>query len=151
MRRRLSDYTLSVFRVTLAGNAIASWYNSQVDPGSRFFKIGQSLDGGVLMWLMALFAVSIILDTVLNDWTKDVIRFGRREVRLHWKRAFTKRHYLLVGLACCYWAQPYVALRAGRPVESLATFAWVGITIFVLAFFDAKQRSRDAQCLKTAS
>ena len=151
MRRRLSDHTLSVFRVTLAGNAIASWYNSQVDPGSRFFKIGQSLDGGVLMWLMALFAVSIILDTLLNDWTKDIIRFGRHEIRLHWKRAFTKRHYLLVGLACCYWAQPYVALRAGRNVESLATFAWIGFTIFVLAFFDAKQRSRDAQCLKTAS
>ena len=149
--RRLSDHTLSVFRVTLAGNAIASWYNSQVDPGSRFFKIGQSPDGGVLMWLMALFAVSIILDTILNDWTKDLIHVCGREVRLHWRRAFTKRHYLLVGLACCYWAQPYVALRAGRPVESLATFAWVGITIFVLAFFDAKQRSRDAQCLKTAS
>lgn len=151
MMRRVSDYTLSVFRVTLAGNAIASWYNSQVDPGSRFFKIGQSLDGGVLMWLMALFAVSIILDTVLNDWTKDLIRVCGHEVRLHWRRAFTKRHYLLVGLACCYWAQPYVALRAGRPVESLATFAWVGLTIFVLAFFDAKQRSRDAQCAKTVS
>lgn len=151
MMRRISDYTLSVFRVTLAGNAIASWYNSQVDPGSRFFKIGQSIDGGVLMWLMALFAVSIILDTVLNDWTKDLIHVCGREVRLHWRRAFTKRHYLLVGLACCYWAQPYVALRAGRPVESLTTFAWVGFTIFVLAFFDAKQRSRDAQCLKTAN
>lgn len=151
MRRRITDYTISVFRVTLAGNAIVSWYNSQVDCGSRFFKIGQSLDGGVLMWVMALFAVSIILDTLLNDWTKDTICIRGFQFKLHWRRAFTKRHYLLVGLACCYWAQPYVALRAGNNVESLATFAWIGFTIFVLAFFDAKQRSRESQCLKTAS
>ena len=151
MNRRLPDHSLSLFRFTLAGNALVSWYNSQVDPGSRFFKIGQNVDGGTLMWLMALFALAIMVDTILNDWTKDVIRFGRREINLHWRRAFTKRHYLLVGLACCYWAQPYVALRAGRPVESLATFAWVGLTIFVLAFFDAKQRSRESQCLKTAN
>ena len=150
MNRRLPDHTLSLFRFSLAGNAVVSWYSGMVDPGSRLFKIGQYADGNSLLWLMAFFAVAVMADTILNDWTSDVIKFGRTEFNLNWRRAFTKRHYLLVGLACCYWAQPYVASRAARPVESLAYFIWVGFTVFVVAFLDAKQRSRDIECLKTA-
>lgn len=150
MNRRLPDHTLSLFRFVLAGNAVVSWHSSMVDPGSRLFKVGQYADGNLLLWLMALFALAIMFDTVLNDWSSDVIKFGRRTVNLHWRRAFSRRHYLLVGLACCYWAQPYVASRASRPVESLSYFIWAGFTVLIVAFLDAKQRSRDSECLKTA-
>lgn len=151
MNRRLPDHALSTARGILAGNALIAWHSAMVDPGSRLFKVAQSVDGAYLLWGMALFAVAILVDAILNDWTPNVIRFGRLTSNLHWARGFNGRHWLLVGLAACYGAQPVAALLTGNKMESLPYFTWYPVTILIVAFQDAKQRSRESECLKTAS
>lgn len=119
-----------------------SWYNSYSDPHARLFRIAQTQDGGVLLWVMAIAGVAIVLDVFVNDWSPDFIRFGQHSMRLAWKRAFKYRHLLFVTLAFCYAAQPFVAELGGYGVSLLIFFYWNAFQNIAIAFLDAKQRSR---------
>lgn len=91
---------------------------------------------------MALLGAVVIIDVLVNDWTPDIVRIGRFSFDLTWKRVFYYRHFLFVGLAFCYAAQPYVAEMGGYGVSLLIFFYWNSFQNIVIAFFDAKLRSR---------
>lgn len=140
--RRLHDHFPALCRLYAGGDAVVSWYNSNSDPHARLFSIAQTLDGGVLIWIMALTGLAIILDVVINDWTPNTLRIGKYNIHIAWKRAFRHRHVLFVILAFCYAAQPYVAARNGYGVSLLIFFYWNAFQNLAIAFFDARQRSR---------
>lgn len=121
-----------------------SWYNSMSDPDSALFSIGQTNDGGVLLWAMGIFGAVIMIDVLINDWTPDYLKIGPAHIKLAWKRAFHYRHFLFVGLAFCYAAQPFVAERSGYGVSLLMYFIWYATCNLTVAFLDANQRSRSA-------
>ena len=140
--QRLHDHFPALCRLYAGGDAVVSWYNSYSDPEARLFSIAQTMDGGVLLWIMAIAGVAIVFDVLVNDWTPERIHFGPLSMRLAWKRAFRYRHLLFVTLAFCYAAQPYVAEQAGYGVSLLIFFYWNAFQNIAIAFLDAKQRSR---------
>lgn len=142
--QRLHDHFPALCRLYAGGDAIVSWYNSFSDPQAKLFRIAQTADGGVLIWIMALAGVAIVLDVIINDWTPTRIRLGRKQFHLAWQKAFRYRHLLFVTLAFCYAAQPYVAERAGYGVSLLVFFYWNSFQNLAIAFLDARQRSRSA-------
>lgn len=112
------------------------------DPDSALFSIGLTDDGGVLLWAMGIFGAVIVLDVLINDWTPEYLKLGPARIKLAWKRAFQYRHFLFVGLAFCYAAQPFVAERGGYGVSLLLYFIWYATCNLAVAFLDANQRSR---------
>ena len=140
--QRLHDHFPALCRLYAGGDAIVSWYNSYSDPQAKLFRIAQTADGGVLLWIMALAGIAIVADVLVNDWTPSCIRIGRWSMPVRWKRAFEYRHLLFVTLAFCYAAQPYVAEMNGYGVSLLVFFYWQAFQNLCIAFFDAKQRSR---------
>lgn len=142
LRQRLNDHFPALCRLYAGGDAMVSWYNSISDPGARLFSIARTQDGGVLLWIMALAGLVIVLDVVINDWTPDFIRIGRRQFNISWQRGFEYRHLLFVTIAFCYAAQPYVAEMGGYRVSLLLFFYWNCFQNLAIAFFDAKLRSR---------
>lgn len=140
--QRLHDNFPALCRLYAGGDAIVSWYNSFSDPQAKLFRIAQTPDGGVLIWLMALIGVAVVLDVVINDLTPNTVQFGRMHFRVVWQRAFRHRHWLFVALAFCYAAQPYVAERAGYGVSLLIFFYWNSFQNLAIAFLDARQRAR---------
>lgn len=140
--QRLHDHFPALCRLYAGGDAIVSWYNSFSDPQAKLFRIAQTADGGVLIWIMAMFGVAIVLDVLVNDWTPDRIRIGKHSIRIAWKKAFRHRHLMFVALAFCYAAQPYVAARNGYGVSLLLFFYWNSLQNLIIAFFDARQRAR---------
>lgn len=149
MNRRMTDNTMPYMRLIVCVYALVAWYNSLVDPGSRLYKVAMYSDGSNLLWIMALMAAITLTDTIINDWTPDSITAFGKTINLNWKRVLIKRHYVLILMGGCYWAQPFVAERGSRPVESVAYFLWAGMACMIVAVLDAKQRSRDLECLKT--
>lgn len=140
--QRLHDHFPALCRLGVGGDAVVSWYTSFTDPGARMFKVAQTSDGGMLIWVMALVGIAIIADVIINDWTPDFIRVGHKQFRLNWQKAFAYRHMLLIILAFCYGAQPLVASLGGYNVSSETFFYWNAIFVVMIAFFDAKQRIR---------
>lgn len=140
--RRLPDYAMPLLRMFAAGDAINSWYNSMYTPGSGLYRVGMTQDGHALLWGLVIFGVAMMADVLFNDLTPEYVNIGKRRIRVLWPRAFKCRHLLFMGLACCYVAQPYVALRAGNDVSLTSYFYWKAAQCLVLAFFDAKLRSR---------
>lgn len=151
MPQRLHDHFPSLCRLYAGGDAIVSWYNSFSDPQARLFRIAQTLDGGVLLWIMAIAGGVIVIDVIANDWTPDHIQFGSKSVRVAWRRAFEYRHFLFATLAFCYAAQPYVAAQAGYGVSLLIFFYWNSFQNIAIAFLDAKQRSRSVRWQRACS
>lgn len=141
--KRLHDHWGAFFRFAAGGDAIVSWYNSFSDPTARMFRIAQTQDGGTLIWMMGLIGMIVVLDVLLNDCTPDEFHFGRRTIPIRWKRAFKYRHFFFVALAFCYAAHPFVAERGGYAVSSALYFYWNASINIGLAFFDAKERTRD--------
>lgn len=142
--QRLQDNFPALCRLYAGGDAVLSWYNAFHDPATRLASVSRTTDGGVLLWIMALAGAAIVLDVIINDWTPEFIRVGRRNFRLSWRRAFKYRHFLFVTLAFCYAAQPYVAELGGYTVSLLMFFYWNSFQNIAIAFLDAKQRSRSA-------
>lgn len=140
--QRLHDHFPALCRLYAGGDAIVSWYNSFSDPSARLARIAQTPDGSVLLWIMAIAGVAIVVDVLINDWTPDTIRLGPKVVKIRWRKAFEQRHLLFVLLAFCYAAQPFVAERGGYGVSLLVWFYWNSAQTIVIAFFDAKQRTR---------
>lgn len=139
---RLYDHYPSMFRMTLGGNALVSWYNAMNDPNSSLWVIGRNEYGGTLLWFMGFFGAVIVLDVILNDWTPRRFEFSWFSTRIRWQRAFEHRHWLFVGLAVCYAGQPYVAEIGGYGVSLTLYFYWYTFTNIAVAFLDAAQRSR---------
>jgi hypothetical protein len=142
MMRRLHDHFPALCRLAIGGDAIVSWYNAVHDPHSHLFQIARSADGNTLMWIMGLIGAMVVIDVLINDWTPDFIRIGRKSLRLHWQRAFKYRHFLFASLAFCYAAQPFVAVMTGNNVSLLLFFYWNSFLNIAVAFLDAKQRAR---------
>ena len=140
--QRLHDHAMPLLRLYAGGDAIISWYNSFSDPYARLGRIAQTIDGGVLIWIMALAGLAIVLDVLINDFSPSQIRLGKHSMHIAWNKAFRHRHFLFVALSFCYVAQPYVAERGGYGVSLLVYFYWQAAQTIVIAFFDAKQRSR---------
>lgn len=140
--QRLHDHFPALCRLYAGGDAIVSWYNSFSDPHARLFRIAQTSDGGILIWIMALAGVAIVLDVLVNDWTPKAICIGKWRMAIRWRRAFEHRHLLFVVLAFCYAAQPYVAERSGNGVSLLVYFYWQSLQNLAIAFLDARQRAR---------
>lgn len=139
---RLHDHAMPLLRLYAGGDALVSWYNSFSDPYARLGRIAQTLDGGILLWIMALAGLAIVIDVLINDFTPERLKLGKHSIRLAWNKAFQYRHFLFVALSFCYAAQPYVAERGGYAVSLLVYFYWQAAQTIVIAFFDAKQRSR---------
>jgi hypothetical protein len=148
---RLYDHYPALFRLTLGGNAVVSWYNAMNDPKSSLWTIGRHEYGGTLLWLMGFFGAVIVLDVLANDWTPDRLKIGSKELRLRWQRMFAHRHWLFVGLATCYSGQPYVAEMGGYGVSLVPYFYWYAFTNLAVAYLDANKRSRSQGWEKACS
>lgn len=140
--QRLHDNFPALCRLYAGGDAIVSWYNSFSDPLARLARIAKTQDGGVLIWIMALFGLAIVLDVLINDWTPAAVKIGSHSFRLVWERAFEYRHWLFIALGLCYAAQPFVAERAGYGVSLLLFFYWNAVQNIAIAFLDARYRLR---------
>lgn len=140
--QRLHDHAMPLLRLYAGGDAIISWYNSFSDPYARLARIAQTPDGSILIWSMALVGIAIILDVFINDWTPQRIKLGKHSIHLTWNKAFRYRHFMFVALAFCYAAQPFVAEMGGYGVSLVIYFYWQASQNMVIAFFDAKQRTR---------
>lgn len=149
--QRLHDNFPALCRLYAGGDAIVSWYNSFSDPHARLASIARTQDGGTLLWIMAMVGFAIVLDVIVNDWTPERLKIGKHSIRLAWNRAFQYRHFLFIALAFCYAAQPFVAERAGYGVSLLVWFYWNSAQTVVIAFFDAKQRTRSIGWQKARS
>ena len=119
-----------------------SWYNAMNDPNSSLWRIGRQEYGGTLLWFMGFFGAVIVLDVLMNDWSPERIKVGYKSLRIKWRKAFEHRHWLFVGLAVCYAAQPYVAEVSGNGASLQLYFYWYTFTNIAVAFLDAAQRSR---------
>lgn len=150
MRYRLNDYAMSLLRLYAGGDAIVSWHNAFLDPRSGLFSVARTEDGATLLWIMAITGAVMIIDVLINDFTPDAVHIGKARIRLVWRRAFQYRHFLFVTLAFCYAAQPYVAAKSGFAVSLVIFYYWNSFQCLVLAFFDAKQRSRSLQWQRAA-
>lgn len=148
---RLNDRYPSVIRAIMGGNAFFSWYNSMTEPGSALAAIARHEYGSTLIWFIGLFGAVILLDVILNDWTPEKFRFGSLNFRIHWQKAFKQRHWLFVGCAVCYAAQPFVAQKGGYVVSLVGYFNWVAVTYIAVAYMDAADRSRSVGWEKTYS
>lgn len=84
----------------------------------------------------------LIIDALLNDITPDQIKFSGKTVPVRWKRVFFKRHVVIMALAVCYAAHPYIAERSGYQLFSAVYFYERALFIAGLAIFDAKERMR---------
>lgn len=142
MRHRLHDHFPALCRLYAGGDAVMSWYNSVHEPGAKLALVARTVDGNTLLWIMALVGAIIVADVFINDWTPAVIRIGKRQFPIRWKKAFKYRHLLFVVLAFCYAAQPYVAERGGYTVSLILFFYWNSFQNIAIAFLDAKQRAR---------
>lgn len=142
--QRLNDHFPAFGRMILGGNAVVSWYNAMHDPFSSLFTIGQRDHGFTLLWMMGIFGALIVIDVLLNDWSPRCIRVRHKRIYIRWTRAFKQRHWLFVGLAVCYAAQPFVASTEGYTVSLLPYFYWYAACNIACAFLDANQRSRSA-------
>lgn len=151
MPHRLHDHFPALCRLYAGGDAMVSWYNSVNDPFARLAMVARTFDGNILLWLMAITGAAIVLDVLLNDWTPDIIRIGKYEIPVRWKKAFHYRHLLFVALAFCYAAQPYVAERGGYTVSLIIFFYWNSFQNIAIAFLDARQRSRSTAWQRACS
>lgn len=140
--KRLHDHFGAFFRFAVGGDALVSWHSSYSDPTARMFRIAQTYEGGLLIWLMGIIGIVVMADVIINDCTPDRIRIGAREFPIRWKRAFKYRHFIFVALALCYATHPFIAEKGGYAVSSSLFFYWNAFLNIGLAFFDAKERTR---------
>jgi hypothetical protein len=131
------DRAGSIFRTYMGGNAIVTWYIGMTDPRSLMHLVASTGEGAVVLWLLMLFGAAALLDAVINDFLPE---------RFHWRIALRQRHFILAAMAFCYVAHLYVAVFSLRSTGLLLHYLWSALTIMAVAFIDAHQRSKDAQC-----
>lgn len=139
---RLNDHSGAFCRFVLGGSAFVSWYNAFNEKTSNLAHIAETQDGGFLIWLMGLGGIVILIDLLLNDLTPDVLRFGRHQIRITWRKAFKKRHFVFFALSFSFGAQPFVAEMSGRNLSLFVYFYFWAFVNLAFAFYDARERSR---------
>lgn len=140
--KRLSDYLSPYIRIGIGCEALVSWFNSFSYPTAPMFRIAQNPDGGIVIWAMGVIGMILIVDALMNDVTPDQVRIFGRSFPIRWKRVFAKRHVVIMALAVCYAAHPYIAERAGYQIFSALYFYERALFIAGMAIFDAKERMR---------
>lgn len=142
MIRRLQDQSSPFIRAGMGGYAVNTWFSAFVNPESTFHEISTTPDGGLIIWTMGLFGVLLLVDLFINDWTPDWVSFGRRKLGLGWERVWQYRHWLFVGIAACYAAQPQIADASGQSKALLVSCYFPAFLNIWAAFIDAGERSR---------
>ncbi len=132
------DRAGSIFRAYMGGSAVVSGYMAMYEPRSLMHLVASSMEGAVLIALLALVGVATLIDALVNDFLP---------ARFHWRVAVRQRHLLLMAMAFCYVAQLYVAFLYLRSSGLLLHYLWNVVAIVAVAFFDAHQRSKDASCV----
>jgi hypothetical protein len=151
MMRRLQDQFSPFVRFLLGGQALVTWYNAITNPDATLFIVASTPDGNIILWAMGLLGATMLLDLFVNDWTPDKFSIGRCTLQLNWRRSWVHRHWLFVGIAACYAAQPHLAEMAGQSVAVTLVCYWNSLTHMVAAFIDAGERSRRLWWAKTCS
>lgn len=95
-----------------------------------------------MIWAMGMFGMLMLFDLFVNDWTPPCVRFGRAKLNLGWERVWQYRHWLFVGIAACYAAQPHIADVTGQSVAVVLVCYWNSLVNMIAAFIDAGERSR---------
>lgn len=142
MMRRIQDHFSPFVRFLMGGQAVVNWYGSITNPDTPLYYVALTDDGNVLVWVMGLLGAVLLLDLFVNDWSPEFLRLGEWRLRLTWPSTWRHRHYILVGIAFCYAAQPYIAERAGQSVALMIVCYWYGLMNMAAAFLDAGERSR---------
>ncbi len=132
------DRAGSVFRMYVGGNALVSAYMALFEARSLMHWVASTVEGAVLITLLAIVGAAALLDAVINDFMP---------VRFNWHIAVRQRHFILAVMAFCYMAQLYVAFLYLRSYGLLIQYLWNVFAIMAVAFFDAHQRSKDASCV----
>jgi hypothetical protein len=127
----------SVFRISIGGAAIVSWFSAMTDPASLISSVAETTDGASAIWALMILGLCAVVDAVLNDILPE---------RYHWRVALRQRHYILVGMAFCYLAQIYTAFQLDRHISIVYDYTWRAGMIIFAAFLDAHQRLKDAKC-----
>ena len=151
MMRRLQDQFSPFVRFLLGGQAVVTWYNAVTNPQATLHAVASTNDGNIILWAMGLLGSIMLLDLFVNDWTPDKIRLGSRSLNLNWKRSWVHRHWLFVGIAACYAAQPHIADAVGQSNAVMLVCYWNSLAHIVAAFIDAGERSRRLWWAKVCS
>ena len=143
MRRlRLQDQFSPYVRFVLGGQAVITWYSATVNPKSTLHQVASTEDGGLLVWGIGIFGMLMLFDLFVNDWTPPCVRLGQAKLNLGWERVWQYRHWLFVGIAACYAAQPHIADVTGQSVAVVLVCYWNSLVNMIAAFIDAGERSR---------
>lgn len=131
------DRAGSVFRIYMGGHAVINWIIAMTDPRSLVHGAASTIEGEVLASLLMLVGVAAMLDAAVNDFMPD---------RFHWRVALRQRHFILTAMAFCYAAQLFTAFSQHVSTGLLLPDLWSACSIMFVAFIDAHQRNKDAQC-----
>lgn len=140
--RRLQDHWSPFVRFFLGGQAVVTWYTTLANPRSTFHIISTTDDGALLIWVLGVLGVFLWLDLFINDWSPPCLRLGRSTFNLGWEHIWKRRHWLFVGIAGTYAAQPQIIDVTGQPVAVAVVCYWWALANMVAAFIDAGDRSR---------
>lgn len=151
MMRRLQDQFSPFVRFYLGGQAVVTWYSATTNPESTLHAVAATPDGNVFMWILGLLGVVLLVDLFVNDWTPDQLHIGNRRLVLNWRRTWRYRHWLFVGIAACYAAQPQIADMAGENIAVMIVCYWNSLVCMAAAFLDAGERSRRLWWQKTCN
>lgn len=132
------DRSGSLFRLYMSGTALITGYIAFNDPRSLMFLLATITEGAILVWLLMLIGIVGVVDAVINDFMSEHFQI---KITLH------HRHFILAAMAFCYVAQLFVAFYHLRSTGLLFYYLWNAITLMVVAFIDAHQRSKDASCV----
>lgn len=142
MMRRIQDHLSPFLRLYLGGQAVLTWYSANENTESTLHEISTTQDGSLFIWGIGICGALMLLDLFINDWTPDLIRIGRQRFALHWERVWKNRHWLFVGIAGCYAAQPQIADVSGQSIAVIVLCYWQATMHIAAAFLDAGERSR---------
>lgn len=142
MTQRASDHWSPYVRFVLGGQAVMNWYVSTVNSKSTFHALSLTEDGSLLIWVVGVLGILLWIDLFINDWTPQYVRFGQSNIRLGWGKMWRHRHWLFVGIAGAYCAQPQIVDATGQPLAVAVLCYWWALANMVAAFIDAGDRSR---------
>jgi hypothetical protein len=142
MMRRIQDQLSPFLRCYLGLQAVITWASSFQNDESTLHEISSTADGGLFIWGIGICGALMLLDLFINDWTPDCIRIGRKLFPVHWANVWKNRHWLFVGIAACYAAQPQIADVSGQSWFVILICYFQAVAHMAAAFIDAGERSR---------
>ena len=151
MMRRLQDHFSPFVRMYMGGHAVVTWYSATANPESTLAFVASTDDGSIIVWVLGMLGTIMLLDLLINDWSPKSIGFGTHRIYLNWQRTWRYRHWLFVGIAACYAAQPLIADAAGQNIAVMIVCYWNSFINMAAAFIDAGERSRQLWWQKTYS